>query len=256
VAEILIQRKRRRSVWPWLLGLLVLALLPLPFLVNRGDRPVAPVALAGPDTTTRTDTSAVRDTSSGQPAGATAVATAPPGERTIAAAAGERTTATAAGTIGSPDSATPAAGAPPASARAVPSGRGSFADFLSATAPPSSEREYRAYTADALRRLADDLRARGATEAGVATIRVHADSLEMPTARRNARPDYARAAFLAAIHEIDLLRTRHGARVNMERLRSRAWAIDPRRTLAGQRNSVTRFFQSARDAVDSFSRSG
>jgi hypothetical protein len=106
-----------------------------------------------------------------------------------------------------------------------------------------------------LRRLADELRALGASEAGVAVIRVHADSLQMPNARSAARPDYARAAFLGAVRELDVLRQRRRARVNVAGLRSTAWAINPRRSLAAQRATVDRFFTSARDALNSLSRS-
>ncbi len=64
MAEIRIQRKRRRTVWPWLLGLLVLALLPLPFLADRDEAPVARGNIASPDTVASRDTVASGDTMS------------------------------------------------------------------------------------------------------------------------------------------------------------------------------------------------
>jgi hypothetical protein len=76
----------------------------------------------------------------------------------------------------------------------------------------------------------------------------------MPNSRSAAHPDYARAAFLGAIREIDLLRSRHRATINMQRLRNAAWAINPRRTLVAQRTTITRFLEAARSAVDSLTR--
>src|SRR3712207_5291060 len=65
VAEILIQRRRHRNVWPWLLGLLALALLPLPFMAaDRGGRSevrrpaTRRAAPARQDTTARADSGA------------------------------------------------------------------------------------------------------------------------------------------------------------------------------------------------------
>jgi hypothetical protein len=78
----------------------------------------------------------------------------------------------------------------------------------------------------------------------------------MTISRNAARPDYARAAFLGAVHQFDLLRDRTRARVNVARLRSAAWAIDPKRSLVAQRATVERFFAAARDALDSLSRRG
>jgi hypothetical protein len=148
------------------------------------------------------------------------------------------------------------AAAPPTSRAAdssSPSGT-SFSRFTATTRAPTNERAHREYAADALQRLATELRALGATEKGVAAITAYADSLEMANARSAARPDYARAAFLGAVHQFDLLRARNRGRVNVARLRSAAWAIDPRRPLVAQRATVERFFAAARDALDALSR--
>jgi hypothetical protein len=232
VAEILIQRKRRRSVWPWVLGLLVLALLPWPFLGNRDEAPAARGPIARPDTIARRDTTTRRDTAA-------------------------RTTATAAGAIAS--AATIAPTAPPkaetatvAPTRPTPA-ETSFERFIAARDPGPDERVHRRYTANGLRRLANELRTLGASEAGVTTIRVNADSV-MSTARGSARPDYARAAFLAAVREIDLLGEQYAVAVDTGRLRAAAWAIRPDRRLVAQRGRVQTFFETARDALHSLSR--
>jgi hypothetical protein len=238
VAEILIQRKRRRRVWPWLLGLLVLALLPWPFLGNRDDGTAARARIArgdtvvGRDTVARRDTVAQRDTTT-------------------------RTTAIAAGTIA------PAATTPPTTpptktdtvaAPASPAATGtSFERFIAAGSPNADERAHRRYTANGLRRLADELRALGASDAGVRAIRVNADSVAS-TAQGSARPDYARAAFLAAVREIDLLGGRYAVAVDTGRLRAAAWAIEPDRRLLAQRGRVQTFFEAARDALHSVSK--
>jgi hypothetical protein len=105
-----------------------------------------------------------------------------------------------------------------------------------------------------LRRLADELATLGASTAGLRAIRVHADSLRTASARRGAQPDYARAAFLAALHELDMLRGRYRVPVDTGRLRATAWAIRPDRPLAAQRGTVQRFFETARDALHALAR--
>lgn len=249
MAEILIQRKRRRRVWPWLLGLAALALLPLPFLGKRDEGPTPPVQIARRDTVLRRDTATLRDT-------ATRTAAAASGADTPQS--GTRTTATAAGAIAPAATAPPTAPAPKAETVTVaptnPSPTGtSFDRFIAARDPSPDERTHRRYTANGLRRLADELRTLGASEAGVRMIRVSADSL-MSTGRASARPDYARAAFLAAVREIDVLGGRYAARVDTGRLRAAAWAIRPDRRLLAQRGRVQTFFETARDALDSLSR--
>ena len=295
MAEILIQRKRRRRVWPWLLSLVVLALLPLPFLGDRGEQRTVERPRPRGDTTMRRDTAAATvaaadsgaiqvpgagvtaaasdgsagaaargQPATGQPApgevaaGARVTSPSPggasPGSPSSSVASStvglprersERTTAMSAGTIAPMDTA-------PAS-RAT-SDRASFSRFTATTKAPTSERAHREYTADALDRLAAELRALGSNAAGVSVITAHADSLRMPNAGSAARPDYARAAFLGAVHQFDLLQSRNRGRVNVARMRSTAWAIDPRRSLIAQRATVERFFAAARDALDSLSR--
>lgn len=298
MAEILIQRKRRRRVWPWLLGLVVLALLPLPFLNNRGERrqvasvtprrdTTARVVASAADTGAATDSGRATDSGAAQPSGGRVVggasgasAGAPrtsapaPAASASAERAGERTTATSAGAIAPVETRrattppTSGAGTAPSATRTTPSAatapslssprssssESSFSRFTATTRAPTNERAHREYTADALDRLAAELRALGATDSGVSVIRTHADSLRMSNARRGAHPDYARAAFLGAVHQFDLLRSRNRSRVNVGRLRSAAWAIDPRRPLVAQRATVERFFGAARDALDSLSR--
>jgi hypothetical protein len=229
VAEIRIQRKRRRAVWPWLLGLLALVVLPMPFLFNRDEAPLAR------DRTASRDTLAARDT-------APRPDTAP---RLDTAA---RVTAAAAGAVA------PAAGKPPAADAAPPAattapGTASFERFIARRRPAVDGQAQRQYTAGGLRRLADELRALGASEAGVTAIRTHADSLQMPSVRGDAHADHARAAFLVTVRELDLLRDRYAAQVDTARLRSNAWAITPGRSLIAQRGQVQAFFESVRDAL-------
>jgi hypothetical protein len=254
VAEILIQRKRRRSMWPWLLGLLALALLPLPFMIAPDRRVAARERRAPGDSVIQRDTTTVPDTASSRLAQTAATAAAADTAAT-AAPGRERTTVTAGGSIAPPDtsqpmppvrSATPAKGA---------SSEESVERFIAAGDPKSDARAHRQYTAGGLRRLADELRSVGASEAGVRAIRVNADSLQMASARRSARPDYARAAFLAAVHELDVLRGRYRVAIDTGRLRSSAWAIRPERPLDTQRGMVQQFFETARDALHSLPRS-
>jgi hypothetical protein len=249
VAEILIQRKRRRRVWPWLLGLLVLVALPWPFLDDRDEPPPARERIARGDTVGQRDTSTVRETAA-RPAVAEGVA--------AAAQSAPRTTATAAGAIapaatGAPTAAPPKAETALAAPTKPPAAGTSFERFIAAKDSNPDERAHRRYTANGLRRLADDLRTLGASEAGVRTIRVNADSL-LSTARANARPDYARAAFLAAVREIDVLGGQYAVAVDTARLRAAAWAIRPDRRLLAQRGRVQTFFETARDALHSLSR--
>lgn len=252
MAEILIQHRRHRKVWPWLLGLLVLSLLPLPFVVadRDDDRPTRPTARR--DTTQR-DT-AERDTTTRQDTIAQPLAAAPPvaaigaGDRRAAAenrtaAPLNRTATTAGGSV-----APPAAAAPSADAT-------TFERFIASRKPNANEREHVRFTAEGLRRLADELRALGASATGVRAIRANADSLERINPRRRGHADYARAAFLAAVRELDVLRARHTALVDTGRLRAAAWAIQRERPLHAQRGTVQRFFESARDALRGLSRS-
>jgi hypothetical protein len=229
VAQIRIQRKRRRAGWPWLLGLLVLIVLPLPFLLDQDGTPV------GRDRTARRDASAVRDTT---------VRDTTPRRDTAS-----RVTGVAAGAVA------PASGSPPSTVAGssrpatAPQREGPFERFIARSRRAPDEGAQRRYTADALRRLADELRARDASEAGVAAIRMHADSLRTAPVQGDARAEHARAAFLAVVREIDLLRERHAAAADTGRLRSAAWAIRPRRGLLAQREQVQGFFETARDAL-------
>ncbi|MFN2565542.1 MAG: hypothetical protein ABR499_11120 [Gemmatimonadaceae bacterium] len=250
MAEILIQRRRHRNVWPWLLGLLALALLPLPFMAaDRDDRPSVRRAAARRDTTVRRDTTAARDPS-GQPGAQTATAPVRPGGgATAPSGAADRATATAAGSV-----APTASAAPPPAAASPEAPATAFERFIATRNPNANEREHRQYTAEALRRLADELRALGASNVGVRAIRANADSLTMSRARRNAYPDYARAAFLAAVRELDILRGRHAAPVDTGRLRAAAWAIKPNDGLHTQRSIVQSFFETARNALQAVSR--
>lgn len=233
MAEIRIQRKRRRKLWPWLLGLLVVAVLPLPFLADR-EGPVAPGNIA------RLDTVATRDTVG-------RADTVVPRDTTT------RVTATAAGTLGSA-SRTPAAAADTSAAVSTAPTMSPFDRFITARDPSPSEHAHRQYMAEALRRLADELRTLGASQESVTSMRLHADSLRTPAARRRADVDHARAAFLAAVREFDLLRERGAAAVDTARLRSTAWALRSDRALLAQRGTVQAFLESARDALNALSR--
>jgi hypothetical protein len=249
VAEILIQRKRRRSVWPWLLGLLAMALLLLPFLGGRNGATVARERVARRDTVARPDTTGPRDTAS-----RTAVAASRGGAPESPA----RTTAIAAGAIAPAPPALPTASSAGvdtvARSPAIrPAAGTAFERFIAAGNRSVDERAHRRYTTNGLRRLADELRTLGASEAGVRTIRANADSV-MSTARASMRPDFARAAFLAAVREFDLLGGRYSIPVDTGRLRAAAWSITPNRRLLAQRGTVQTFFESARDALHSLSR--
>jgi hypothetical protein len=223
VAEIRIQRKRRPKVWPWVVGALALVLLLLiPFRANEDDTAVAPVV-------SRVDTTPPSDTSS-------------------------RVTTTAAGAVApAPSAPRPAADTVVASDTA--STESALDRFLASPDSSRGERAHREYTSTGLRGLADELETRGASAAGVATIRAHADSLRTSSARKARHADYTRTAFLAAVREIDELRGRSGgAAVDTARLRAAAWAIRPDRRLLAQRRRVQTFFESARDAMHALSR--
>jgi hypothetical protein len=241
VVEIRIQRKRRRKVWPWLLGALVLALLPLPFFDDRDEAPAPRAANATRDSIVASNAPAARGT-------AGAVDTAQRRD-TI-----NRVTATAAGAV-APASPAPAAAVGPSPDSASPTvAATSFERFIASNAPRSNARAQRQYTADGLHRLADELRTLGASDAGVRAIRLNADSLRMTGDRGDRRSDHVRAAFVAAVRELDVLRERHAAKVDTGRLRSAAWAIGTDQRLLAQRGRVQRFFESARDALQSLPR--
>jgi hypothetical protein len=229
VAEILIQRKRRRRRWPWVVGLLVLPFLFVPLLWDRNEVRTPRGAIA------RRDTVAPRDTA-------------------------QRVTATAAGAV-APRASTPpaadtsAARTPPppapdtAAATTPPRVASAFDRFIASSDANRDERANRRYTAGALRRLAVELRTLGASAPSLAAIRAHAESLEVAPRRRERDADYARTAFLAAVRELDLLRDRRAVAVDTARLRSTAWAVVPNRPLAAQRPAVQAFFEAARDAL-------
>jgi hypothetical protein len=176
------------------------------------------------------------------------------------------TAATAAGTT--PSAGTPAPGGTiPAAAPSrvgggasgatgnAPAPAATFERFIAARPASANDREQREYTANALRRLADDLRTLGASRAGIRAIVANADSLRMNRARQSDHPDYARAAFLAAVREMDLLRGRYRAPVDTGALRAAAWAVRPDQRFVAQRGIVQTFFERARDALQVLSRS-
>jgi hypothetical protein len=127
--------------------------------------------------------------------------------------------------------------------------------LIAAGPATASDRGQREYTAEALRSLADELRTLGASSAGVRAIVANADSLRMNGTRQTAHPDYARAGFLAAVREMDLLRGRYRAPLDTGALRAAAWAIRPDQRFVAQRGIVQTFFQRARDALHVLSRS-
>lgn len=237
VADILIQRRRQRKLWPWMLGLLALALLPLPFLRDgRADRPTLRAATARRDTTAVADTTASGTLFS---------------RDSVVSQTDQRTTATAAGALApvavdsSPAVTTPTPG------RAAPTSE--FDRYIAANDPRPDDREYRQFAAGGLRRLADELRPLGASRVGLSAIRANADSLNMSGTRASAHPDHARAAFLGAVRELDVLRGRYRAAVDTGRLRAAAWSIDPQQPLLAQRGRVQTFFEHARDALRALS---
>jgi DNA-binding transcriptional MerR regulator len=284
VAEILIQRRRQRNVWPWLLGLLALALLPLPFMAgDRDDRRPSRSATSRRPAAARSDTAAAAADTARAPGAATEprAAAGGPGARSStsdarttsgSARSGERTTQSAAGAVvsapGAPSAAAGATGAPATRGAAAPVAEPtgapaaastpsstSFERFIATSNPRANEREHREFTSDALRRLATELRALGASTAGVRAIMASSDSLRMTNTRGSADPDHARAAFLAAVREFDVLRGRYRAPVDTGALRAAAWAIRPDQRLVAQRTTVQRFFERARDALRALSRS-
>jgi hypothetical protein len=237
VAEILIQRKRRRRSWLWLLGLVVLALLPWPFLGNRDD-------------TARRARIAQRDSVTTRAAPVLPDAIRP--ETALRRDSASRVTATAAGALAS-DSLKPAI-TPPATPPTPALSDSSFERLIARRPARLDERNQRRYIASGLRSLADELRALGASDAGVRTIRASADSLQLPGNPGTRSADYARTAFLAAVREFDVLRERFAVRVDTGRLRSTAWAVKPESSLLHQRGTVQAFFERARDALQSLSR--
>jgi hypothetical protein len=281
VAEILIRRRRRRGVWPLRLLLILVAALLLLYLNERTERPSPRVAVRG-DTTVR-NVAAARDSipvssaqDSSAPVGSRAVSSAPvssaPGLAPVApapagpAASSSRPSEPA---RGQPTPGLVVAGQSPDTTRAArerttttsggtiapaPSGPSSFRRFIATARPARTERAYGAYAAEALERLAADLRALGASQAGVLPLRAYADSLQLPNTWDGAQADFARAAFLGAVHQFDLLRARAGARIDVSRLRAIAWQIDSRRPLVPQRTTLDRFFAAAQDALDSLAR--
>lgn len=252
MAEILIQQRRHRSVWPWLIGLATVALLPLPFMAaDRDDRRLTRVVATRPDTQMLRDTTPALDTTAQPVAGEGA-----PNEP-AAAAAGNRTAATAGGAVVPAESAS-ATGRPPvaASVRAASAAPATTFDrFITSENRNANEHEYVSFTAEGLRRLAEELRTLGASEAGVRAILANADSLERISPRRRGHADYARAAFLAAVREFDVLRGRHSVPVDTGRMRAAIWAIRPERPLQEQRATVRAFFETARNAVLALPRS-
>jgi hypothetical protein len=77
----------------------------------------------------------------------------------------------------------------------------------------------------------------------------------MTNTRGSADPDQARAAFLAAVRELDLLRGRYRVAIDTGGLRAAAWAIRPDQRLLAQRTTIQTFFERARDALQALSRS-
>ena len=223
MAEIRIQRKRRPKTWPWVLGVLALVLLLLiPFRASEDD-----TALVGP-VAARVEKVAPADTST-------------------------RVTTTAAGVVAPPASTPPQ----PADTSVAPdtvSRESAFDRFLASSDSSRSERAHHQHTSTGLRGMADGLETRGASAAGVATIRAYADSLRMSTGRNARHADYIRTAFLAALRELDELRARHGAAVDTARLRAAAWGIRPDRSLLAQRRRVRTFFETAGDAMQALPR--
>jgi hypothetical protein len=245
VAEILIQRRRHRSIWPWLLGLLALALLPLPFVSDgRGEATSARTRTTRQDTVARSDTLRRRDTTT---SGGGAVSTGG------AARSAERASGTAAGAV-VPAGSRPAETVTDPAPTSAPSAGTRFEHFIASTTRSGRDSDHREFTVQALHLLADDLRELGASAAGVRAIRANADSLRTNRTRPNANPDHARAAFLAAIRELDLLRARYRVAVDTGSLRSAAWALRPNDSWSAQRAPIERFFEGAREAVQSVSR--
>ena len=242
VAEIKIQPKQHRGRWLWLL-----LLIPIIWFVVHRRSNSQPSTGVGTDTTTGTTAAARAPMAAGATAGGT-----------LAAAGG----AGAAGTA-----ATPGATASANGDDAVTS----FTNFVASGNASNDEDAQHQYTADGIRRLADALDARATSVTGThsgtpaaatstgqsggsssvtaqqtSAMRAMADSLTMTAVGSDRHADMARASFDAAVGAMKTLKVG-----NTSTLQSAAHAIDKKKDLLAQKGQITRFFETARDALQS-----
>lgn len=219
MAEIPIQRKEGRNIWPWLIGLLVLLLI-LWFLFgrNRAAR-----------------TAAVPDTTSAVAAAATSPATS------------ATNTTSAGGTT---------AGAAAASGAGAAGAVATFATYVGTTDPNRDEAKQHGYTAQGIRHLADALVALGASGAGLDTMRSMADSLQNSSPKSTRHADMAREAFLAATSVMASLQTQHFPNMakGVADARQAAQAVKPGTQLLDQKDRIQAFFERSRDALQAMTR--
>jgi hypothetical protein len=219
VAEIPIQHKEGHSIWPWILGLIVLLLIIWFIFGNRGGTTVASTA----DTTASTAAGAV----------------AAPGDTVPAypgAAAG------AAGMSAAGGAPTATAGAPPAVA--------DFDNWIATADSSRDEATQHAYTAGGLNRLAAALASLGASGPQLDSVRAKASTLASSSSTSAKHADEARSAFLAAAAVFDSLATSHPG-LDATKVRSAAMAMKPGAHLLDQKDHVQAFFEAARDALRS-----
>ncbi len=193
MAEIPIQRKEGRNIWPLLLGLLaLLAIIWLLMGRRRGD-----TTATVPDTT--------------------------------------RTVAT--GTV-------------------TPGAVATFASFVGTTDPNRDETKQHEYTVTGLRHLADALAAVGASGPGLDSMRTEATALQNSPANSTQHADMARSAFMSAASVMASLQTQRFPNManDVAGVRQAAQAVKPGTHLLEQKDQIQTFFERARDALQTMTR--
>jgi hypothetical protein len=223
VAEIPIQHKEGHSIWPWILGLIVLLLVIWFIFGNRGGTTVASTA----ETTASTAAGAVAAPGDTVPGAYTGAATGAAGAAGMSAAGG---------------AATATAGAPPAVA--------DFDNWIATADSSRDEATQHAYTAGGLNRLAAALASLGASGPQLDSVRAKASTLASSSSTSAKHADEARSAFLAAAAVFDSLATSHPG-LDATKVRSAAMAMKPGAHLLDQKDHVQAFFEAARDALRS-----
>jgi len=212
VAEIRVERKRR-SLLPYLLALLVLVAL-LWWFLSRDAAPETAAAAAA-------DTAAV----------AAAAGTLTPGA----------TADSAAGAV-----------APAAGAATANSAVNDFIAFVEPSTVERNEDEQHRYTADGLRRLAaalESLKPGGAAGAQLALVRQKADSLQTTAAADDRHTEMARAAFDAADEVMAALPNARAISSQVDAARRAAREVNPGEHLLEQRSQVQAYFDAATAAL-------
>jgi hypothetical protein len=122
-----------------------------------------------------------------------------------------------------------------------------FASFIAAADTSRDESGQHQYTAKGIRRLAaaiEGSQAGSGAGAQITLMRAMADSLQQAPSGSDRHAEMARGAFDAAIIPLATLSGNAAPR-----LQSAARAISPERHLVAQKAAIQRFFESARDAL-------